>query len=148
MRGFENNQEMVRDYCSQLTATAYPLGTPYNTGDGIKMAMASGADLWHMSCIAGPVYCSLKVPEFRPSWKYRRWNRIPGSVPRRCDCGRGGREAVRPMKNTGLPTVNRLINGRWAQTPTPDAAAHDIRTRPFSMWGYTTGTAITAGTRC
>ncbi|MFC1919125.1 FAD-binding protein, partial [Chloroflexota bacterium] len=35
----------------------------YNTGDGIKMAMAVGADLWHMNNMAGPWY-SLKVPEF------------------------------------------------------------------------------------
>ena len=60
--GFENNQEMVRDFLINLPY-CYPLGTPYNTGDGIKMAMAVGADLWHMSNIAGPLY-SLKVPEF------------------------------------------------------------------------------------
>ncbi len=60
--GFENNQEMIRDYLTNLPY-CYPLGTPHNTGDGIKMAMAVGADLWHMSNIAAPWY-SLKVPEF------------------------------------------------------------------------------------
>lgn len=60
--GFENNQEMVRDFLTNLPY-CYPLGTPYNTGDGIKMAMAVGADLWHMGNIAAPWY-SLKVPEF------------------------------------------------------------------------------------
>ncbi|MFC1981859.1 FAD-dependent oxidoreductase [Chloroflexota bacterium] len=60
--GFENNQEMIRDFLPNLPY-CYPLGTPYNTGDGIKMAMAVGADLWHMNNMAGPWY-SLKVPEF------------------------------------------------------------------------------------
>ncbi len=60
--GFENNQEMLRDFLPNLPY-CYPLGTPYNTGDGIKMAMTVGADLWHMNNIAGPWY-SLKVPEF------------------------------------------------------------------------------------
>lgn len=60
--GFENNQEMIRDFLPNLPY-CYPWGTPYNTGDGIKMAMAVGADLWHMNNIAGPMY-ALKVPEF------------------------------------------------------------------------------------
>ena len=50
--GFENNQEMIRDYLAM--PCGFPKGTPYNTGDGIKMAMAAGADLWHMSNQAGP----------------------------------------------------------------------------------------------
>ncbi|MFC2000929.1 FAD-dependent oxidoreductase [Chloroflexota bacterium] len=60
--GFENNQEMIRDFLPNLHY-CYPVGTPYNTGDGIKMAMAVGADLWHMNNITGPWYY-LKVPEF------------------------------------------------------------------------------------
>jgi succinate dehydrogenase/fumarate reductase flavoprotein subunit len=50
--GFENNQEMIRDYL--LLPCGYPFGTPYNTGDGIRMAQAVGADLWHMGNVAGP----------------------------------------------------------------------------------------------
>ncbi|MBI4192656.1 MAG: FAD-dependent oxidoreductase [Betaproteobacteria bacterium] len=60
--GFESNQEMIRDFLPNLVC-CYPVGTPYNTGDGIKMAMAVGADLWHMNNISGPWYY-LKVPEF------------------------------------------------------------------------------------
>lgn len=44
--GFENNAEMVENYLGLLAA--HPLGTTYNTGDGIKMAMEVGAKLWHM----------------------------------------------------------------------------------------------------
>jgi succinate dehydrogenase/fumarate reductase flavoprotein subunit len=50
--GFENNQEMIRDYLQM--PCGYPKGSPYNTGDGIRMAMAVGADLWHMDNQAGP----------------------------------------------------------------------------------------------
>jgi len=59
--GFENNQEMIRDYLSM--PCGYPFGTPYNTGDGIKMAMAVGSDLWHMDSLAGPTL-SFKPPHF------------------------------------------------------------------------------------
>ena len=50
--GYENNQEMIRDYL--LLPCGYPIGSPYNTGDGIIMAQAVGADLWHMANVAGP----------------------------------------------------------------------------------------------
>src|SRR4030042_6420870 len=43
--GFENNQEMILDYLGM--PCGYPKGSPYNTGDGLRMAMAIGADLWH-----------------------------------------------------------------------------------------------------
>ena len=53
--GFQNNREMLINflpYTSKLPI--YPLGTPYNTGDGIIMASEVGAKLWHMtSCELG-----------------------------------------------------------------------------------------------
>ena len=50
--GFEANNKMVEDYL-QLPY-AIPLGSPYNTGDGITMALECGSDLWHMSALSGP----------------------------------------------------------------------------------------------
>lgn len=50
--GFEDSQQMVQDFL-QLPY-GYTKGGLYNTGDGIKMAMTVGADLWHMGNIAGP----------------------------------------------------------------------------------------------
>ena len=58
--GFENNQEMVQNYLQM--ANCYAKGAHFNTGDGIKMAMACGADLWHMSNVAGPDV-NYKAPE-------------------------------------------------------------------------------------
>ncbi len=60
--GFENNQEMIRNYLAGMPY-CYTSGSPYNEGDGITMAMAVGADLWHMNNFAGPSM-ALKVPEF------------------------------------------------------------------------------------
>jgi succinate dehydrogenase/fumarate reductase flavoprotein subunit len=66
--GFENNQEMIQDYLHWQCG--YPKGTPYNTGDGIKMAMAVGADLWHMDNVAGPDF-NFKPPEWDFAFGYR-----------------------------------------------------------------------------
>lgn len=50
--GFENNEEMVENYTQR--ERMYPLGSTYNTGDGIHMAVEVGADLWHMNALSGP----------------------------------------------------------------------------------------------
>jgi succinate dehydrogenase/fumarate reductase flavoprotein subunit len=59
--GFENNPVMVRNYVADL-AEIYPHGTPYNTGDGVRMGLEVGAELWHMNNISGPLL-SFKAPE-------------------------------------------------------------------------------------
>jgi len=46
--GFEFNDEMLAQYLPAPKGGIARWGTPGNTGDGIKMAMAAGADLWHM----------------------------------------------------------------------------------------------------
>lgn len=51
--GFENDPKMLQDYFSSTTIKS--LGNAYyNTGDGIRMAMRVGANLWHMNNMAGP----------------------------------------------------------------------------------------------
>lgn len=52
MGGFENNDAMLENYAQMASGKA--IGAHFNTGDGIKMAIDVGADLWHMSNIAGP----------------------------------------------------------------------------------------------
>ena len=52
--GFENNPEMIQNYFPCLgTSECVFLGSPYNRGDGITMAQAIGAKLWHMNSYAG-----------------------------------------------------------------------------------------------
>lgn len=45
--GFENNQNMVQNYLGQ--GSLAPIGTLYNHGKGIDLAIEAGARLWHMS---------------------------------------------------------------------------------------------------
>lgn len=45
--GFENNQDMVQDFLGQ--GSLAPIGTLYNKGKGIDLAVEAGARLWHMS---------------------------------------------------------------------------------------------------
>ena len=52
--GFAANNLMVQDYLRFPYAVA--LGSSYNTGDGVKMSIAVGADLWHMTATDGPDY--------------------------------------------------------------------------------------------
>ena len=69
--GFENNSTMVRNYVSGL-GEAYPHGTPYNTGDGVRMGIEVGADLWHMNNVSGPLL-SFKAPEIAVA----QWLHLP-----------------------------------------------------------------------
>ena len=56
--GYEFDQDMHRNYLGQ---TYYGLGNPANTGDGIRLASAIGADLWHMNGVAATF--GYKFPE-------------------------------------------------------------------------------------
>lgn len=73
--GFEFNEPMKLNYLK-----AYPTyftGTEANTGDGIRMAIGVGADLWHMNCVSARFVA--KFPEM--PWAMtvvlggRRWTR-------------------------------------------------------------------------
>ncbi len=57
--GYENDPQMIRDY--NAIPEIAPFGTPYNTGDGVKMAIKVGANLWHMSAQSG-MMPAFKVP--------------------------------------------------------------------------------------
>lgn len=65
--GFENNIDMIQNY-TQLPY-AYSKGARFNTGDGIKMAMRVGAELWHMSTLSGPDV-NFKAPELPIAFGY------------------------------------------------------------------------------
>jgi succinate dehydrogenase/fumarate reductase flavoprotein subunit len=64
--GFEFNEEMKANYAP---APVYGLGTPGNTGDGVKMALSVGADLWHMNNFMGPIMTSFITEDFGPEWE-------------------------------------------------------------------------------
>jgi succinate dehydrogenase/fumarate reductase flavoprotein subunit len=113
--GFENNQEMIRDYLPGVPY-CYTSGSPYNEGDGITMAMSVGADLWHMNNYAGPSM-ALKVPEIRTSFSMQALHyskEMPGGMivvgP---DARRFGDEKYK-TRHGKIP-----VNGRWLPLSTP-----------------------------
>lgn len=54
--GFENDSEMIGNFFQIGYYDCKPLGTPFNRGDGIRMAMSVGAELWHMNNFANAGY--------------------------------------------------------------------------------------------
>jgi succinate dehydrogenase/fumarate reductase flavoprotein subunit len=115
--GFENNQEMIRNYLPGLPY-CYTSGSPYNEGDGVTMAMAAGADLWHMNCFAGPSM-ALKVPEFPTTFSMaplQPARDIPGGL---IVVGPNGKRFTDEKYKTSHGKVP--VNGSWAplQTPCP-----------------------------
>jgi succinate dehydrogenase/fumarate reductase flavoprotein subunit len=49
--GFNGDEQMVKTFLPGYPMTFY--GNPDNTGDGLRMAQALGADLWHMTVLGG-----------------------------------------------------------------------------------------------
>jgi len=64
--GYEFSQEMLRNFnLPGVLEFIYPWGSPGNTGDGIKMALGAGGDLWHMSSFEwGPLCVRPASKEF------------------------------------------------------------------------------------
>jgi succinate dehydrogenase/fumarate reductase flavoprotein subunit len=113
--GFENNQEMIRDYLPGIPY-CYTSGSPYNEGDGITMAMSVGADLWHMNNYAGPSM-ALKVPEVRTTFSMQALHyskeQPGGSIVVGPDARRFCDEKYK-TRHGKIP-----VNGRWLPLSTP-----------------------------
>jgi len=113
--GFENNQEMIRNYLPGLPY-CYTSGTPHNEGDGVRMGLSVGADLWHMNNYAGPSM-ALKVPEYRTTFSMTPLH-FGHEQP-------GGMIVVGPdatrFTDEKLRTLHGKIkkNGRWVPSPAP-----------------------------
>jgi len=67
--GYEQNAEMLADYYGVNEVSN--LGSPYDTGDGIKMLLKVGADLWHMRnpTTTGGLWICIKVPGYQPFFR-------------------------------------------------------------------------------
>ncbi len=113
--GFENNQDMIRNYLPGVPY-CYTSGSPFNEGDGITMALTVGADLWHMNNYAGPSM-ALKVPEVPTTFSMQALHyskEIPGGA---IVVGPDGRRFCDEKFKTRHGKVP--INGRWLPLPTP-----------------------------
>ena len=56
--GFAFNKEMVKQFMTPVPICW--MGDPAMTGDGIKMAQAVGAQLWHMDSCCGPMFWGME----------------------------------------------------------------------------------------
>jgi succinate dehydrogenase/fumarate reductase flavoprotein subunit len=113
--GFENNQEMIRNYLPGIPY-CYTSGSPYNEGDGITMALSVGADLWHMNNFAGPSM-ALKVPEVRTTFSMQALHfskEIPGGM---IVVGPDGKRFADEKFKTRHGKVP--VNGIWLPLSTP-----------------------------
>ena len=113
--GFENNQQMIRDYLPGLPY-CYTSGSPYNEGDGITMAMAVGADLWHMNNYAGPSM-ALKVPEHPTTFSMQALHFSKEMAGGMIVVGPDGRRFTDEKFKTRHGKVPQ--NGRWRPLVTP-----------------------------
>ena len=113
--GFENNQEMIRNYLPGIPY-CYTNGSPYNEGDGITMAVTVGAELWHMNNFAGPSF-ALKVDEYETTFSMQALHfskETPGGMI--VIGSNGGRFFDEKYKHNHGKVKK---NGVWAPMPTP-----------------------------
>ncbi|MEG2388669.1 MAG: FAD-binding protein [Clostridia bacterium] len=75
--GFENNLEMQKDFNG--LDRVYTAGTPGNTGDGVKMLMEAGAQMWHMdnATQSGGYWLGIKTPDYEST--FMRAMTMPGN---------------------------------------------------------------------
>jgi succinate dehydrogenase/fumarate reductase flavoprotein subunit len=66
--GYEFDQKMIRDFIHIPAFLSQ--GSPYNTGDGIKMCMAAGADLRNMGAFAAPAGLACRFPQYKANISY------------------------------------------------------------------------------
>jgi succinate dehydrogenase/fumarate reductase flavoprotein subunit len=112
--GFENNPAMIHTYLNGLPHV-YPVGTPYNTGDGIRMGIEAGADLWHMSNIAGPEFF-FKAPEI----PFSRWINLPHVNSYMFVARDGERFMAEGNPAMGADRHGKInYHGTWMQQPAP-----------------------------
>ena len=107
--GFEHNQEMISSYLQM--PYVHQQGGLYNDGDGIKMALSAGADLWHMSNSAGFTWTH-KRPHLDTVSLFGGPKATTGIF-----VGLGG---DRFMNEAAAARHGRIyIGGRWISTPMP-----------------------------
>jgi len=114
VESFENNPAMIHTYLTGLPHV-YPVGTPYNTGDGVRMGIKAGADLWHMGNIAGPEFF-FKAPEI----PFSRWINLPHVNSYMFVARDGERFMAEGNAAMGADRHGKInYHGTWMQQPAP-----------------------------
>lgn len=113
--GFENNLDMHRNYTGM--AQACPLGTPGNTGDGIKMLQKVGADLWHLrnSVITSGMYPAMKFEEFPCGFLRVE----PSAAHSWIDVAKDDRRFWNETRDWNATHYHEYVHGNWVDAPLP-----------------------------
>lgn len=66
--GYESSPQMQRDYYG--LSNVVPLGTPYNTGDGLRIMQKAGAEMWHLrnQGQSGGIWPGIRQPHQKTSY--------------------------------------------------------------------------------
>lgn len=112
--GFENDQQMHRDYAGM--DTVYPLGTPGNTGDGIRMLKKAGAAFWHMKnfVITSGMYPVMKANEY-PCGFLRHRPPSHGWI----DIAKDNRRFWDETRDWNATHYHMEVHGNWVDAPLP-----------------------------
>ena len=134
--GYEFDQTMLSNYT--MGKDFHQLGAPGNTGDGVRMAQAAGADLWHMNALSCPL--GLVVPGLKTAFQINMLAASWFYVDQ--DGKRFGNEKA--DNHTGVYTVNVLdpIKHRYPRIPCYVIFDEKARQRGPIVGGATSGWAI------
>ena len=127
--GFENNQQMIQDYLG--LPYCYTSGSPFNEGDGVSMAMAVGADLWHMNNFAGPSMAH-KAPDCPTTFSMQALHYSKEPAGGMIVVGPDGRRFTDEKFKTRHGKIPG--NGTWKAMPTP-CPMHMIFDHTMMSWG-------------
>lgn len=119
--GFENDMELVENFTGR--ERLYPLGTIYNTGDGVRMALEVGASLWHMNALSGP-WITVKTPEMDRAY----FNSVTQNIANNGACIYVGPDGTRFVKESACHRHGHMYysGNFWSQlSPSPMFAIFD-----------------------
>ena len=110
--GYENDPALQRDFGGH--DRVYTLGTPANTGDGLRMLQRIGADLWHVRnrTQSGGLWPAMAVSGYEAA--FQRGTVRAGSW---LELGRGGRRFHDESTDFHLTHAKRLVHGMWLDLP-------------------------------
>lgn len=112
---YEGSTEAFQTYAHR--ADHFPIGSIYNTGDGITLGSSVGAKLWHMSAISGP-WLNPKVPDVdRCYWLGGVFQRFTDKG----NCITVGSDARRFMAESGSHKHGHIyLGGSWQPQIVPE----------------------------
>ncbi|MDL2060169.1 FAD-binding protein [Mesosutterella sp. AGMB02718] len=134
--GFEFDDVMLSNYT--MGQKFHRLGSPGNTGDGIRMAQAAGADLWHMNALSCPL--GVQVPGLKTALQFGML------APSYIFVDQDGRRFVNEKfdNHTGVYAVNVLdaVKHRYPRIPCYAVFDEAARREGTVVGGATSGFAI------